>query len=117
LGERSDLLKKLVEVGHVDVAERHTLGDVRRFEVTEIVKSLLQINGVFPDHRGAKCVYEGAILVQVPSGIQIKWERAYPWNPFVVAERRVETFKDVDTAIGKFIDCEWKDGIDGVELT
>lgn len=117
MGERSDLLKKLVVIGHVDVAERHALGAVSRFEVTEIVKSLLRINGVFPDHSEAKGIYEGATLVQIPSGIQIKWERAYPWNPSLLAERRVETFKDVDAAIERFIDCEWKAGIDGVELT
>jgi len=81
-----------------------------------MVKLLLCLNGVFPDHRGAKSVYEGATLVQISSGVQITWERAYPWDPFAMAERRVETFNEADTAIETFIDSEWKSGIDGIEL-
>jgi hypothetical protein len=48
--------------------------------------------------------------------VQIIWERAYPWDPFTVAERRTETFEELDAAVEKFIDSEWKAGIDGVKL-
>jgi hypothetical protein len=116
MGERADLLMKLVVAGHVNVAERQALGVVDRQEVAEIVKLLLCHHRVFPDHRGAKAVYEGATLTQVPSGVQIIWERAYPWDPFTVAERRTETFEELDAAVEKFIDSEWKAGIDGVKL-
>jgi hypothetical protein len=71
--ERSDLLKKLVVNGHVDMTERQALGVVGRKEVAETVKSLLRLNGVFPDHREAKAVYEGATLVEVPEGVEITW--------------------------------------------
>ncbi|MGA2352679.1 MAG: hypothetical protein ABSF70_19760 [Terracidiphilus sp.] len=116
MSERSDILKKLVVNGHVDVTERHVLGVVGKQEVAEVVKLLLWMNGVFPDHRGAKGVYEGATLVQARDGVQITWERAYPRDPFTVAERRTESIKEVDTAIEKFIESEWSDGIDGVKL-
>ena len=116
MGERTDLLMKLLIDGHVNVTERQALGVVGGQEVAEIVKSLLRQHGVFPDHRGAKAVYEGATLAQTPSGAQITWERAYPWNPFTVAESRTELFEELDTAVEKFINSEWKAGIDGVKL-
>jgi len=116
MGERTDLLMKLLIDGHVNVTERQALGVVGRQEVAEIVKSLLRQHGVFPDRRGAKAVYEGATLSRIPSGVQITWERAYPWNPFTVAESRTELFEELDTAVEKFINSEWKAGIDGVKL-
>jgi hypothetical protein len=116
MGERTDLLMKLLIDGHVNVTERQALGVVGRQEVAEIVKSLLRQHGVFPDLRGAKAVYEGATLSRIPSGVQITWERAYPWNPFTVAESRTELFEELDTAVEKFINSEWKAGIDGVKL-
>jgi hypothetical protein len=59
---RAILLEKLVASGHVRVVERHALGAVTKKEVAELVKSLLRLHGVFPDHREAKAVYESPSL-------------------------------------------------------
>jgi hypothetical protein len=48
--------------------------------------------------------------------VQITQERAYPLDPYTVAERRIETFEELNTAVEAFIDSEWKDGIDGIKL-
>ena len=114
--DRANLQQKLVFSGHVNVAEKQTLGAVSKREVAEIVKSHLRVHGVFPDHREAKAVYEGATLTQASSGTQITWVRAYPSDPFTVAERRTEYFEDVNAAIHKFVETEWSAGIDGIEL-
>jgi hypothetical protein len=113
---RGQLLIRLVVDGHVSVAERQVLGAVGRQEVKEIVKSLLTQEGVFPKHGTTKGVYEGATLAHARSNVEITWERPYPWDPFTVAERRVETFATADAAIERFIDSEWRTGIDGIRL-
>jgi hypothetical protein len=110
------LLKKLVVHWHVNVAERTVLGSVARQEVASLVKSILLTDGVFPDKDREGVVYEGAILARSSSGIQITWSRAYAWDPFTLAERRVEAFSDIDSAVEAFIDSEWKTGIDGIAL-
>ncbi|MDE3200149.1 MAG: hypothetical protein KGN79_04440 [Acidobacteriota bacterium] len=115
--ERSDLIKKLVVHGHVNVAERNMLGFVKRQEVADIVKSLLLSNGVFPIHNENGAVFEGPRLFFRESGAQIKWERAYPWDPYTVAERRIESFSDIESSVQAFIDSAWKHGIDGVLLS
>jgi hypothetical protein len=113
---RTMLLKKLVVHWHVNVAERTVLGSVARQEVASLVKSILLTDGVFPDKDREGVVYEGAILARSSSGIQITWSRAYAWDPFTLAERRVEAFSDIDSAVEAFIDSEWKTGIDGIAL-
>jgi hypothetical protein len=116
MDSRAIMLEKLVVGGHVNVAERQALGAVKKHEVAEIVESHLRAHGVFPDHRGSKAVYEGATLTQVPKEVRITWERAYPWDPCTVAERRTETFCEMNEAIHRFIATEWEAGIDGIEL-
>ncbi|MGD0348044.1 MAG: hypothetical protein ABSA85_14875 [Terracidiphilus sp.] len=109
-------MRKLVVDGHVNVAERQSLGVVYRQEVKDIVNSILRQDGAFPNHGATKAVYEGATLAQVDSNIQITWERPSLWEPFTVAERRIETFAAADAAIERFIDSEWRTGIDGIRL-
>jgi hypothetical protein len=114
--DREDLLRQLVVHGHLNMADRHALGIVKRQEVKALLKSLLSIHGAFPFCLEGKVVYEGATLYRDPTGIQIIWRRAYPWDPFTVAESRTETFPDIDAAIEKFIESEWRSGIDGISL-
>jgi hypothetical protein len=113
---RAQLLRKLVVDGHVNVAERQSLGAVGTQEVKDLVKSLLLQDGAFPNHGTSKAVYEGATLTARDSDVQITWQRSYPWNPFQVAESRIETFATADAAIEHFIKSEWCTGIDGIKL-
>ena len=115
--ERNFLLNKLVIHGHVNVAERNVLGFIKKQEVADIVKSLLLSHGVFPTHVENGAVFEGPRLFCQESGAQIKWERAYSWDPSTVAERHIESFSDIDSAVQAFIDSAWKRGIDGVLLS
>jgi hypothetical protein len=117
VADRQQLLEKLVVIGHVSVAERHKLGFVTKTEILELVRKQLLTHGMFPISSDSKAVYEGARLIQSPPGVQIIWERAYPWDPFTVAERRAETFAEVDAAIQRFIESEWSSGIDGITLS
>ena len=116
MATRALLLRKLVVDGHVSAAERQFLGTVCRQEVKDIVNFILRQDRVFPNYGATKAVYEGATLAQADSNVQITWERPYPWDPFTVAERRVETFATADAAIERFIDSEWHAGIDGIRL-
>ena len=116
MNNRKDLLSKLVIHGHLNVAERQSLGIVNLQEVRELVKSLLLIHSAFPFDRESRAVYEGATLNRNPIGIEIIWRRAYPSDPFIVAERHTETFTDVDAAVERFVEAEWSSGIDGIKL-
>jgi hypothetical protein len=115
MAERQEALKKLVVEWHLNVAERQILGNVQRQEVFEIVKALLLTQGAFPTHVG-RTTNEGARLIRVSSGVQIVWQRSYPWDPSTVAERHTETYAEIDLAIQKYIDTEWRSGIDGIVL-
>jgi hypothetical protein len=117
LSQRNVLLQKLVVDGHLNVVDRRGLAEVSRAEVTELVKSLLHQHGVFPNVSENGAVYEGAKLTLSPAGIQITWQRAYPWDPFTVAECRTQHFTDVETAVDAFIQSEWSSGIDGIKLS
>jgi hypothetical protein len=114
--ERQELLKKLVVHGHLNVSERHALGSVGRQEVVGLVKTLLLAHDAFPLRIESKAIYEGAILRRTPSGAEITWRRAYPSAPFTIAESRTETFPDIDAAVRKFAETEWKSDIDGIKL-
>jgi len=114
MSAREDLLKKLGIQGHLSVPERQALGTVHQRDVIDLAKSLLLAHSAFPNHNETEAVYEGATLTLEPTGIQIMWRRAYPWDPFSVAESRAEIFSDLETAIQRFIDSEWGSGIDGI---
>jgi len=114
--DRTSLLRRLIVDGHVNVAERRLIGSVGRQEAAQVVKTIFLEQGSFPARRASGAVYEGATLAQVPSGIHLTWDRAFPLNPKQVAQRRVEFFTDLDDAIDVFIDSEWKAGIDGIPL-
>jgi hypothetical protein len=113
---RSQLLRKLVVDGHLNVAERRALGEVGIQEVRDLVMSLLMQNGVFPNHGTSKAVYEGATLALGDSNVQITWQRHYAWDPCQVAESRSEIFATADAAIERFLESEWRTGIDGIKL-
>lgn len=114
---RTALLRKLVVQGHISVAERCAIEPVQRREVAELLESLLLSDGVFPLQAIEGIVYEGASIARNSYGAQITWKRGYAWDPSTVAERRTQTFSDIDTAIEAFIDSEWPSGIDGIRLT
>lgn len=116
VSERTFLLNKLVVEGHINVAERLSLGVVRRKEIAEIVRTLLLRDGTFPLRPETRAIYEGPRLIRKDSEIQIVWERAYPWDPFTVAEKRSVAFAETDAAIQTFIDSAWDSGIDGIPL-
>jgi hypothetical protein len=116
MSDRKDLLRELVVQGHLNVSQRQVLGAVSRREVTELVKSLLLLQGAFPLRGHSNAVHDGPTLNQTSSGTEITWRRAYPWDPFTVAESQTEIFTDVDSAIKRFVESEWSSGIDGVEL-
>ena len=88
-----------------------------REEVSEVLKSLVARDGAFPLHHGGKAVYKSVTITSDPSGWQIIWEPAYPWDPFTTAERRVEAFISIDAALEALIDSEWSAGIDGIVTT
>lgn len=113
---RQELLRRLVISGHLNVAERQALGSVSRSEVAEIVKSLLLAIDKFPVRNEGKAVREGATITKRKSEIQITWQRSYPWNPFSVAESRKEAFTNLEAAVERFVETEWKSGIDGINL-
>jgi hypothetical protein len=115
--ERARLLEKLVVEGHVNAAERMSLGMVNRDEVANVLKLLVLQHGAFPIRRRRNAVYEGATITSDPPELKITWERVYPLDPFTVAQRRVEVFAEIDTAIERFIDSEWSAGIDGIAVT
>jgi hypothetical protein len=117
MNERERLLEKLVVDQHVNVAERRSLGIVTKEEVSEVLKTLVTRDGAFPLLHEAKAVYEGATITSDPSGWRITWERAYPWDPFTTAERRVQAFISIDAAVEALIDSEWSAGIDGIVIT
>jgi hypothetical protein len=114
--KRTGLLRKLVIDGHLSVEERQVLGKVTRQEVSELVKMLLLSDGTFPKRHEGRAVYEGARLVRVADGVEVLWERSNPCEPFTIAERRTEMFRQIDAAIQRFIDSEWRSGIDGIVL-
>jgi hypothetical protein len=116
MATRAQLLRKLVVEGHLSVPARQALGAVGTREVKDLVKSLLLQDGVFPNHGATNALYEGATLASANSSVQITWQRHYPWDPFQVAERRIETFATLDAAIERFIDSEWRAGINGIRL-
>lgn len=90
---------------------------MQRREVAEVLRYLLSSDGAFPRQAREGAVYEGASIARRSSGAQITWERGYAWDPSTVAERRKQTFSDLDTAIEAFIDSEWPNGIDGIRLS
>ena len=116
MNERAHMLEKLVVEGHVNVAERLSLGAVTRIDVANVLKSLLLQHGAFPIRCRGNAIYEGATITNSSSGLKITWERAYPLDSTTVAQRRVEVFTEIDTAIQAFIDSEWAAGIDGIAV-
>jgi hypothetical protein len=100
----------------LNVAERQALGSVRKDEVVDLVKSLLLAQDQFPTLGESNAVYEGAIITRVPTGLQITWQRPHTWDPFTVAESHTEAFTEIDAAVERFIETEWKLGIDGISL-
>lgn len=114
--DRRGLLKKLLVHWHLSVPERKALGTVTGQEAVELVKSLLLDDGAFPLHKDTRAIYEGATLTRTASGAEITWQRPYPWDPFTVAESRTESFSDIDAAMHRFVESEWKGGIDGIAL-
>jgi hypothetical protein len=114
---RSLLLRKLVVARHVNVAERRVLGNVGREEVANVLRSILLKDSVFPLAGREGVIYEGAILGLNSSGAQITLSRARVDNPGIMAQRRVDKYRDVDEAIEAFIDLEWASGIDGIAIT
>lgn len=115
MNQRAAILHKLVVDGHVNVAERKTLGAVNRSEVAALLKSLLYQDRLFPKQK-AGAVYEGSTLSLLPDGVRLSRQRAYPSNPFTVAERSEQDFARIEDAIEAFIDSEWGNEIDGVRL-
>jgi hypothetical protein len=71
---------------------------------------------IYPLRSENVAVYEGATVLTKPAGFQIIWERGHAWDPFTGAERRVEVFTNIDTAIKVFMESEWKSGIDGIQI-
>ena len=116
MNERAPLLEKLVVEGHLNVAERISLGIVTRDELADVLKSVVLQHGAFPTRPRGNVVHEGATITRDASGLKITWERAYPLDPFTVAQRRVEVFVEIDSAIETFIDSEWSAGIDGIKV-
>lgn len=111
---RTLLLRKLVIDRHLNVAERRVVVPVRRQEVAAILRSILRADSVFPAAGREGIAYEGATIGRISSGVQITLSRNDPVHPQVIADRRVEHYDDLDTAIEAFIDWEWSEGIDGV---
>jgi len=116
MDERNVLLAKLLIEGHINVPERLILGAVTREEVKHLLKALLSAEGSFPKLNEGRAIYEGATLALTAAGAEITWTRAYPWDPFTLAEKAAKTFLEGDAAIDAFIDSEWSKGIDGVRL-
>lgn len=113
---RTLLLERLVVTRHLNVSERSLVGPVERREVSAILKSLLLAESVFPSEGREGFAYEGTIIGRTSAGAEIIHSRAYASEPQRIAERRVDPYPDVDSAIESFIDSEWPDGIDGIEL-
>jgi hypothetical protein len=98
------------------VAERHVLGVVHESELLEVIKSVLAKQGAFPERRQGSLMYEGAVIMTDTGQPEITWERLHPTHPTIVAQRRRETFTDLDSAIRAYIDSEWSRGIDGIAI-
>jgi len=113
---RTLLLRKLVVNRHLNVAERRSIGPVRRQEVVAILRSLMLATSVFPTEGREGVAYEGASIGLVSSGAQIILSRNDPIRPKTIAERRIERYENVEAAIEAFINYEWRDGIDGIPL-
>ena len=102
---------------HINVAERLSLGAITENEVARTLKAHLLRHGIYPLRPERAAVYEGATILTKPSGFQITWERGYALDPHTVAQRHVEGFTNIDTAIKVFMESEWKSGIDGIQIT
>lgn len=113
---RTLLLRKLIVDGHLNVAERQLVIPVQRCEVATILRSILRADSVFPAKGREGFAYEGAIIGLVSLGAEITLSRTHPAHPQLVAERRVERYEKLDAAIEAFIDCEWRNGIDGIQI-
>jgi hypothetical protein len=111
---RAALIRKLIVHGHVNDEQGRSLGAIDRQEVPQILRSLLLMDGVFPAAAIEGVVYEGASIARVLSGLQITLQLANAERPSVVAERGVENFSDMESAIERYIDLEWSQGIDGI---
>lgn len=114
--ERSGLIRKLLLNLHVNVAERQILGILHEDEVAEAVRAILDEQGAFPKRRQGPVVYEGAVITADNGKPEITWERPLPLDLTVIAEQRIRTFPNVDSAIRAFIDSEWPRGIDGITI-
>jgi hypothetical protein len=120
---RETLIEKLVVSLHLNVVERRLLGSdcVSVEEVAAVVKRLLEQNGVFPPiarlWKPGELVFEGFFLVRRPDGrVQMAWQRSNPIKPTELADRSSSEYDDLDEAVSRFIESEWKKGIDGIQV-
>ena len=99
---RALLLRKLVFLGHISVAERQRLGTVTEEEVANLIKLIVRENGEFPPRSLEPFIYEGAIVRSAYGGCEITWNRAYSGDPTQLAESHTETYASVDAAVAAF---------------
>jgi hypothetical protein len=121
---RETLLEKLVVSLHLNVPERRMLGSdsVSVEEVAALVKRLLEANGVFPLNakpwQPGEIVFEGFFLLKGPNGkVRLAWQRSNPIKPSELAEQGSLEYDNADEAVSQFIQSEWSEGIDGINLS
>lgn len=110
------LLRKLIIHLHLNVAERRHVIPVRKSEVLNVIRAIMQADGVFPAEGKHGAAYEGAVLERMQNGARIVLSRTDPIHPEKIVERRVDNYDDLNIAIERFIHIEWSKGIDGIEI-
>ena len=121
--DRSELILKLVTTGHLNVPERLELGSdtLNLAEVREVIRAVLEGRQFFPPtaQPGATDggVFEGVFLEKTSRGrFRLHRQRAYPWDPFTVAEYGFKEFDRLETAVREFLKSDWRDTIDGIRI-
>ena len=114
---REELLRKLVQTNHLNVPERKAVGEVSRFEIAELVKSILLQRKQFPPIPDGDAMYEGVIMTIKENSVEMVWQRPGPITPRKLVERSSKHVAIIDEAINEYIRQTWPKGIDGIPLT
>jgi hypothetical protein len=122
MAERQLLVEKLVSELHLNVAERNELGrePILLSEVASAILRMLTNSGRFPPNAAewqpGGAVFEGHFLRVLAEGtVRLSWQRAFPTNPYQVADQGHLDFPNQALGVEEFIKREWPGkNVDGI---
>jgi hypothetical protein len=120
---RIQLIQKLLTTLHLNVFERKIF-DEQALGIEEIINVIefeLKSNKIFPPNatiwKPGQAVYEGSIIEKINNNeFLLHYQRAYPMNPFELAEKSEIKFQDFTSLIHAYIQENYRFNIDGINV-